>query len=87
MHYNIEFKVQNLLSNIVGLKYIDSEQMQRAFLYTEEKKKTEDYFEMAFMKRFNEVKMPTALSNKDGPCPNFSSTSPYIICIHKQKIF
>ena len=40
---------------------------------------------MAFMKRFNEEKMPTALSNKDGPCPDFSSTSPYIICIHKQK--
>ena len=25
MHYNIEFKLQNLLSNIVGLKYIDYE--------------------------------------------------------------
>ena len=34
MHYYLEFKLQNLLSNIVGLKYIDSEQMQRAILYT-----------------------------------------------------
>ena len=42
---------------------------------------------MAFMKRFNEEKMPTALSNKDGPCPDFSSTSPYIICIDKKKYF
>ena len=87
MRYNIEFKLQNLLSNIVGLKYTDFEQMQRALLYTKEKIKTEHYFEMAFMKRFNEEKMPTAPSMKDGPCPDFSFTSPNIIYIDKQKIF
>ena len=87
MHHNIEFKLQNLLSNIVGLKYIDYEKMQRALLYTEEKIKTEDHFEMTFMKQFNEEKMPTALSMKDGPCLDFSSTSLNIICIDKQKIF
>ena len=87
MHYNIEFKLQNLLSNIVGLKYIDYEKLQRALLYIEEKIKIKDHFEMAFMKRFNEEKMPTALSMKDGPCPDFSSTSSNIICIDKQKIF
>ena len=57
-----------------------------ALLYTEEKIKTEDHFEMTFMKQFNEEKMPTALSMKDGPCPDFY-TSSSIICIDKQKIF
>ena len=87
MHYNIKFKLQNLLSNIVGLKYIDYEKLQRALLYIEEKIKTKDHFEMAFMKRFNEEKMPTALSMKHRPCPDFSSTSSNIIYIDKQKIF
>lgn len=41
---------------------------------------------MAFMKRFIEEKMPAALLNKDGPCSDFSSTFPNIICIHKQNI-
>ena len=61
--------------------------MLRALLYTEDKIKTEDHFEMTFMKQFNEEKMPTALSMKEGPCLDFSSTSLNIICIDKQKIF
>ena len=46
---NVGYKLQDLRSNIVGLKYIDPEQMHRTMLYREEKekeksKKTEDYF-------------------------------------------
>lgn len=49
MCYNVGYKLQDLRSNIVGLKYIDPEQMHRTMLYREEKekeksKKTGDYF-------------------------------------------
>jgi hypothetical protein len=81
MYYNVEFKLQILQRN-VGLKYIDLEQMHRKL-----KEKKNDYFEMIFMNRFIEEKMPAALVNKDGPCSEFSSTFPNIICKNQHTTF
>jgi hypothetical protein len=78
MGCNVEFKLQILQRN-VGLKYIDLEEMHG--------KKKNDYFEMIFMNRFREEKMLAALVNKDGPCSDFSSTFPNIICKNQNTIF
>lgn len=50
-------------------------------------RKKEDYFEMILMNRFREEKMPAAWVNKDGPCSDFSSTFPNIICKNQYAIF
>lgn len=54
---------------------------------TKENKIKRTYFEIIFMNRFSDEKIPAALSNKDAPCSEFSFTSPNITCtlnINKQ---